>query len=470
MRLDDVRAARSAVQPGDQLLLDDGKIALAVEADADEAIATRVSMAAMLGEHKGINAPNVPLPAAGVTAKDEVDLRFGLALQASIWWRSASSRRPKTSRGPGRSSPTAGRPGAADHRQTRTARSDSAGLPEICAAADALMVARGDLGLEMPLEQVPQVQKQVLRIGRERGVPVIVATQVLESMRTRGASDTRRGVGRRRRRRCRRRRHHAVRRNGDRRIPGARRRGARRIIRNAEAVPPVWTLPVPSTERPDHLPALCDAAVTLAGRAGADAIRRHYARRPHGPIAGGPASAVADLRHDRQRGVRPASSACGGASSRWWTAWRAIQRHPRPRRGPAARHRPAARRPRRSPSSAPVQTSKAATAATRTSSSCVGCSARRNADSAVSQIHKGGRRFCRFRSDGSCAAEGARRPIGRRTVEMKPGMSGRHLPMPLISRRHVDCRNAAPCVAPRSLACASAESRNLSFAFDLRNL
>jgi len=156
------------------------------------------------------------------------------------------------------------------------------------------MVARGDLGLELPLEQVPQVQKQVLRIGRDRGVPVIVATQVLESMRTEmrptraevsdaaGAVDA--GAD-------------AIMLSGETAVgdfPIQAVEVLDAIIRNAEAVPPVWTLPAPSDERPDHLPALCDAAVTLAGRAGVDAIvgfthqgrtaRLLAARRPGAPI------------------------------------------------------------------------------------------------------------------------------------------------------------------------------------------
>ena len=156
------------------------------------------------------------------------------------------------------------------------------------------MVARGDLGLEMPLEQVPQVQKQVLRSGRDRGVPVIVATQVLESMRTEsrptraevsdaaGAVDA--GAD-------------AIMLSGETAVGDYPVRAVQvldAIIRNAEAVPPPWTLPAPADERPDHLPPLCDAAVTLAARAGADAIvaitregrtaRLLSARRPTAPI------------------------------------------------------------------------------------------------------------------------------------------------------------------------------------------
>jgi pyruvate kinase len=167
-------------------------------------------------------------------------------------------------------------------------------LPEIVEAADAVMVARGDLGLEMPLEQVPQVQKQVLRLARARGVPVIVATQVLESMRietrpTRaevsdaaGAVDA--GTD-------------AIMLSGETAIGDHPVRAVQvldTIIRNAEAVPPPWGLPAPADERPDHLPPLCDAAVTLAARAGAHAIlaithegrtaRLLSARRPTAPV------------------------------------------------------------------------------------------------------------------------------------------------------------------------------------------
>ncbi len=281
-----------AVRPGDQLLLDDGKIALAVESTRDDAISTRVVDGGMLGEHKGINAPKVPLPAAGVTDKDEVDLRFGIAVGIDLVALSFVQTPDDIARARAIVS-DAGSPAlpiiAKLERPEAIAR-----LPEISAAADALMVARGDLGLEMPLEQVPQVQKQVLRIGRERGVPVIVATQVLESMRTEprptraevsdaaGAVDA--GAD-------------AIMLSGETAVGDYPVRAVEvldAIIRNAEAFPPVWTLPAPTEERRDHLPALCDAAVTLAGRAGVDAIvavtregrtaRLLAARRPTVPI------------------------------------------------------------------------------------------------------------------------------------------------------------------------------------------
>ena len=259
-----------AVKPGDTLLLDDGKIALEVKNVAPDSITTRVVDGGMLGEHKGINAPDVVLPAVGVTEKDEVDLRFGLAagvdLVALSFVQSADDIRKARA-----ICADAGRPQvpivAKLERPQAIAR-----LDEIAAVADALMVARGDLGLEIPLEQVPQAQKQVLRVGRERGVPVIIATQVLESMRTEsrptraevadaaGAVDA--GAD-------------AIMLSGETAVGDHPVRAVQvldSIIRNAESVPPLWSLPPPATEPGDHAPALCDAAVTLAARSHADAI------------------------------------------------------------------------------------------------------------------------------------------------------------------------------------------------------
>lgn len=282
----------TAVKPGDILLLDDGKLSLSVEKATASEILTRVVDGGALGAHKGINAPNVPLPAVGVTAKDEDDLRFGLELGIDLVALSFVQT-------------------AADITRARNIISDAGHatvpviaklerpeaiqrLPEICRAADALMVARGDLGLELPLEQVPQVQKQVLRSGRDFGIPVIVATQVLESMRTEprptraevsdaaGAVDA--GTD-------------AIMLSGETAVGAYPVRALEvldAIIRNAESAPPVWTLPAPTEERPDHLPPLCDAAVTLATRAHVDAIlaitregrtaRLLSARRPRPPI------------------------------------------------------------------------------------------------------------------------------------------------------------------------------------------
>lgn len=169
------------VKGGDHLLLDDGKVELEVESSSPHEIRTRVVEGGELGENKGINAPQVPLQ-SDMTDKDHRDLRFGLAL--GVDWVALSfvqsaediARARKIMVDEGRpKTPIVAkleRPEAIER------------LDEILDASDAVMVARGDLGLEIPLERVPRVQKDILRKARARGVPVIVATQVLESMRT----------------------------------------------------------------------------------------------------------------------------------------------------------------------------------------------------------------------------------------------------------------------------------------------
>jgi pyruvate kinase len=282
----------TAVRPNDRLLLDDGKIELVVEDATPAAITTRVIDGGVLGEHKGINAPSVPLPAVGVTRKDESDLRFGLAAGVDLVALSFVQSRDDLLRAR-EIAAACGHPSitlvAKLERPEAVAR-----LADIVEASDAVMVARGDLGLEMPLEHVPQVQKQVLRLARTRGVPVIVATQVLESMRTEsrptraevsdaaGAVDA--GAD-------------AIMLSGETAVGIYPIRAVEvldTIIRQAEAVPPPWTLPVPGDERPDHFPALCDAAVTLSTRGHVDGIvvltrtgrtaRLLAARRPRAPI------------------------------------------------------------------------------------------------------------------------------------------------------------------------------------------
>ncbi len=170
-----------SVRAGQHLLLDDGRIVLRVESTDGERITTTVVHGSQLGEHKGINAPGVALPAAGLSARDEEHLAFGLELGVDFIALSFVTRasdiaaaRDALRRRSRASVPIIAkleRPEAIEH------------LDEILDAADAVMVARGDLGLEMPLERVPAVQKEVTRRARALGRPVIVATQVLESMR-----------------------------------------------------------------------------------------------------------------------------------------------------------------------------------------------------------------------------------------------------------------------------------------------
>ena len=170
-----------SARPGDRLLLDDGKIELKVTDTSQGDLIVKVVNGGLLGEKKGINAPGVQLPPCAVTPKDERDLRFGLELgvdlvalsfvqvaadvqKARAILRQANATVPIIAK--------IERPQALEH------------LDAILTAADGVMVARGDLGLECPLEQIPRIQKGIVARARSLGRPVILATQVLESMRT----------------------------------------------------------------------------------------------------------------------------------------------------------------------------------------------------------------------------------------------------------------------------------------------
>lgn len=171
-----------AVRRGDILLLDEGRIQLRVEETGTGGIRTRVIDGGLLGERKGINAPGVVLPSEGLTPKDIEDLDFGVRAGVDLIALSFV-------RGPAdlRLAREKLRESGAPHLPlvAKLERPEAvAHLEEILQEADAVMVARGDLGLELPLERVPRVQKEVTRRAGALGIPVIVATQVLESMRT----------------------------------------------------------------------------------------------------------------------------------------------------------------------------------------------------------------------------------------------------------------------------------------------
>jgi len=169
-----------SARPGDRLFLDDGRLELRVTANGVNELTTVVVTGGPLSSHKGINAPGVALPASSVTEKDAADLRLGLALGVDLVALSfvQTAEDILTARNvmaaAGRSVPVIAkieRPAAVEN------------LSAILGVAQGVMVARGDLGLEMPLEQLPRVQKQIVRSARASGRPVILATQVLESMR-----------------------------------------------------------------------------------------------------------------------------------------------------------------------------------------------------------------------------------------------------------------------------------------------
>jgi pyruvate kinase len=166
----------AAVAPGHTLLIDDGKVRLTVTQAEPKRMTTRVEVAGKLSDRKGVSLPDSTIPFSALAEKDRSDLEA--ALNAGIDWVALSFiQRPediaeakKITRGRAAVMAKIEKPQAV-HR-----------LSEIMDLADALMVARGDLGVEMPLEKVPGVQKQMTRMGRATGKPVVVATQMLESM------------------------------------------------------------------------------------------------------------------------------------------------------------------------------------------------------------------------------------------------------------------------------------------------
>ena len=166
----------ATVREGDTILLDDGKVMLRVVAGGEDHVTTVVEAGEVLSDHKGLNLPGVRLPIAALTPKDRDDLAF--ARELGVEWIALSFvQRPDDI--------TEARSLAGDGvniiaKLEKPAAIDS--LEGIVDLADGIMVARGDLGVELRPEEVPGVQKRVIRMCREAGKPVIVATQMLDSM------------------------------------------------------------------------------------------------------------------------------------------------------------------------------------------------------------------------------------------------------------------------------------------------
>jgi len=167
------------VRPGTQVLVDDGRIVLEVTGVQGPRVRTRVVVGGPVSDHKGINLPGVRVSAPALTSKDAEDLRWALRLRADMIALSFVQ-------GPEDAEPArkimdelgAYLPLIAKIEKPQAV----AALPEVVAAFDGIMVARGDLGVEFPLEQVPLVQKRAIGLTRAAAKPVIVATQMLESM------------------------------------------------------------------------------------------------------------------------------------------------------------------------------------------------------------------------------------------------------------------------------------------------
>jgi pyruvate kinase len=166
----------AAIKPGDTLLIDDGKLRLQAIETSPQRIVARVEVGGKMSNRKGVSLPDTVIPLAALAAKDIADLEA--ALDAGTDWVALSFiQRPedvaeakKITRGRAAVMAKIEKPQAV----TR--------LDDILDLADGLMVARGDLGVEMPLERVPGVQKDMTRACRRAGKPVVVATQMLESM------------------------------------------------------------------------------------------------------------------------------------------------------------------------------------------------------------------------------------------------------------------------------------------------
>jgi len=165
-----------ALEVGARLLLDDGKLVLRVLSVEPDRVETRVEVGGVLSNAKGLNVPDVVVPMTALTPKDRSDLSFALE-QGADWIALSFVQRPEDVAEArrligGKASLLAKieKPAAVER------------LEEILELADAVMVARGDLGVELPPQRVPVVQKQIVATARRLGRPVVVATQMLESM------------------------------------------------------------------------------------------------------------------------------------------------------------------------------------------------------------------------------------------------------------------------------------------------
>jgi pyruvate kinase len=166
----------ATIKAGNRILIDDGKVRLSVVEADDQRIVAEVRVGGVISDNKGVNVPDVVVPIPALTEKDRDDLQFALDQRAD-WIALSFVQRPEDV---AEARSLIGERAALLAKIEKPAAIDR--LDDIVALADAVMVARGDLGVELPPEQVPPLQNRIVATARQFGKPVVVATQMLESM------------------------------------------------------------------------------------------------------------------------------------------------------------------------------------------------------------------------------------------------------------------------------------------------
>ena len=170
-----------ALKVGEKILLDDGRIQMVVEEKQSDKIIAKVLAGKSLKDRKGFNLPNTNLPVSALTDKDRIDLDFALHQGVDFLALSFVQRPDDVAEAKKliHAHPSKNKAALISKIEKPSAVSLIAPIIEI---SDGIMLARGDLGVEMPPEEVPSIQKKIVRLCREQGKPIIVATQMLESM------------------------------------------------------------------------------------------------------------------------------------------------------------------------------------------------------------------------------------------------------------------------------------------------